>query len=53
MKKCESCKGTGKVVDVNKKHHMESGNTLRQPKKDIKQVPSPKPKNPPTERGKK
>ena len=53
MKTCSSCKGTGQIVDVNKKQHMESGNTLREPKKDMKQMPSSKPKNPPVEKGKK
>ena len=53
MKTCSSCKGTGQIVDVNKKQHMESGNTLREPKKDMKQMPSSKPKNLPVEKGKK
>ena len=54
MKKCESCGGSGKVVDSSKKGHMESGNLpYPKTKKDMKQMPSYKPKNPPTERGKK
>jgi len=54
MKKCESCKGAGKVVDFSKKGHAESGDRpALKTKKDMKQMPSSKPKNPPTERGKK
>ena len=53
MKACSSCKGTGQVRDVEKKQHMESGNTLREPKKDMKQASTPKPKNPPVEKSKK
>lgn len=53
MKACESCKGTGKVVDSSKKGHMEGNNPYPKTKKDMKQMPSSKPKNPPVEKGKK
>ena len=51
MKKCESCGGSGKVVDSSKKGHKESGNPKT--RKDINQMPSSKPKYDPAERGKK
>ena len=53
MKTCSSCKGTGQVLDVEKKQHMEGNNPYPKTKKDMKQVPSSKPKNPPVEKGKK
>lgn len=33
-KACESCKGTGKVVDNDKKMHLDSGKERRPSKKD-------------------
>ena len=53
MKACESCKGTGKVLDYSKKGHAESNNPYPKTRKDMKQVPSSKPKNPSVEKGKK
>jgi hypothetical protein len=59
MKSCESCKGTGKVVDSSKKGHMESSSSssssssYNKSKTDMKKVPTSKPKNPSIEKGKK
>ena len=55
MKACESCKGTGKVLDYSKKGHAEfaSSSSYNKSKTDMKKVPTSKPKNPSVEKGKK
>jgi hypothetical protein len=55
MKACESCKGTGKVIDSSKKGHMESASSssYNKSKTDMKKVATAKPKNPLVEKNKK
>jgi len=54
MKACESCKGTGKAIDNEKKMHRNSGNNpYPKSRTDMKKVPTSKPKNPSVEKGKK